>query len=311
MGMSRTITVNTYTQKRVQFQSERSSFSLFISHFELSELCVLYDSHVVHYLHALCHPLAHYTARVWVWLRIDAIAAFTDDWNNLHQTIADSVLSKSSPGTGNSFIPSDFDEWIVTAEDEKKITIETTAAAPARQAMPIAIWISSHTIFVSQLNRRHIPCIEIAIGEFDDREMKLWLWLNCDCCDLFGFILLVWKSHLIHWQSTRNRNHRPALGHFHNEGRTTAISPSAPQWRAAAMPTNQIKLFILNGAFTYDYSITILLLRTMLRLHFITRLCLFDTQTRRNVYKCLCGLRSTCLCVCNSVYVCVFGSNSQ
>lgn len=121
MGMSRTITVNTYTQKRVQFQSERSSFSLFISHFELSELCVLYDSHVVHYLHALCHPLAHYTARVWVWLRIDAIAAFTDDWNNLHQTIADSALSKSSPGTGNSFIPSDFDEWIVTGKTLQKM----------------------------------------------------------------------------------------------------------------------------------------------------------------------------------------------
>lgn len=76
--------------------------------------------------------------------------------------------------------------------------------------------------------------------------------------------------------------------------------PSAPQWRAAAMPTNQIKLFISNGAFTYDYSVTILLLRTMLRLHFITRLCLFDTQTRRNVYKCVCGLRSPCMCVFGS-----------
>lgn len=130
IGMSRVITVDVEFSFKV---NAAVSVSLFpILNWANYVFSMIRLSFIIYMLSSICAIHAHYTARVWVWLRIDGIAAFTDDWNNLHQTIVDSLQSESSPVTGNSFIPTDFDEWIVTdrtLQKIKKITIETTATA--------------------------------------------------------------------------------------------------------------------------------------------------------------------------------------
>lgn len=129
-------------------------------------------------------------------------------------------------------------QWIQWMSEKKRKVVETTlTAVAAHQSRPsIAIWVPSYTIFVTTESSTYSR-IEIAIAEFDDRELVVAIYL-----DFFSSF----KN-----QIRDPMNHRPSLFchcmvYAHKSAPTTIVSASAPS-------TNWIKTFHYKWSTTTGY----------------------------------------------------------